>query len=80
MTDILHHSGTNPDERKRIEAEQEAWRTVNAMFEDKEKAFLKALHEKEKALDEKEKALAKSEEMNADLLRQIEQLKQNLKK
>ncbi|MCU0374562.1 MAG: hypothetical protein MUF24_04555 [Chitinophagaceae bacterium] len=87
MTDILHHSGTNPEERKRIEAEQEAWRTVNAMFEDKEKAFLKALQEKEKALDEKEKALdekekalAKSEEMNADLLRQIEQLKQNLKK
>jgi hypothetical protein len=86
MTDILHHSGTNPEERKRIEAEQEAWRTVNAMFEDKEKAFLKALQEKEKALDEKEKALdekekalAKSEELNAELLRQIEQLKQNLK-
>lgn len=79
MTDILHYSGTNPEERKRIEAEQEAWRTVNAMFEDKEKAFLKALHEKEKALDEKEKALAKSEELNAELLRQIEQLKQNLK-
>ena len=25
MTDILHHSGTNPDERKKIETEQEAW-------------------------------------------------------
>lgn len=30
-TDILHHSGTNPDEKKKIETEQEAWRTVDAM-------------------------------------------------
>ena len=56
-TDILHFSGTNPAERKKIETEQEAWRTVNAMFEDKEKEFYKKLDEKEKALDEKEKAL-----------------------
>ena len=30
-TDILHHSGTNPAEKKRIEDEQEAWRTFDAM-------------------------------------------------
>ena len=42
MTDILHHSGTNPEERKKIEKEQEAWRSVNAMFEDKEKKYLKS--------------------------------------
>lgn len=30
-TDILHHSGTNPEEKKKIENEQEAWRTVDAM-------------------------------------------------
>ena len=101
MTDILHHSGTNVEERKRIEAEQEAWRTVNAMVEDKEKAFLKALgekdreldkkdkeldekdkelDEKDKELDEKDKALAKSEQMNAELLREIEILKKNIGK
>ena len=57
ITDILHHSGTNPKERKQIEDEQEAWRTVNAMFEDKEKKFLKELQENRKALDEKDKAL-----------------------
>ena len=56
-TDILHFSGTNPTERKKIETEQEAWRTVNAMFEDKEKEFYKKLDEKEKALDVKDKAL-----------------------
>ena len=43
LTDILHHSGTNPEERKLIETEQEAWRTVNAMFEDKEKELIKKL-------------------------------------
>ena len=30
-TDILHYSGTNPEEKKKIETEQEAWRTVDAM-------------------------------------------------
>jgi molybdopterin converting factor small subunit len=57
LTDILHHSGTNPEERKLIEIEQEAWRTVNAMFEDKEKELLKKLDEKDKALGEMAKQL-----------------------
>ncbi len=35
--EILHYSGINPEERKLIEMEQEAWRSVNAMFEEKEK-------------------------------------------
>lgn len=68
MTDILHHSGTNPEERKRIENEQEAWRTVNAMFEDKEKELLKELsytkmelNKKDKALGEKDKALGEKD-------------------
>lgn len=46
-TDILHHSGTNPEEKKKIETEQEAWRSVNAMFEDKEKKYLKELKDKD---------------------------------
>ena len=58
MTDILHHSGTNPEEKKKIETEQEAWRTVNAMFEDKEKKYLKALNEKDKALNDKDQIIA----------------------
>jgi len=57
LTDILHHSGTNPEERKRIETEQEAWRTVNAMFEDKEKKFLQALNEKDKIIEELKRKL-----------------------
>lgn len=56
-TEILHFAGTNIDERKKIETEQEAWRTVNAMFEDKEKKYKKELDEKDKALTEKDKII-----------------------
>ena len=58
MTDILHHSGTDPVEKKKIETEQEAWRSVNAMFEDKEKKYIKALNEKDQALNEKDQLIA----------------------
>ncbi|PIV57778.1 MAG: hypothetical protein COS14_13035 [Bacteroidetes bacterium CG02_land_8_20_14_3_00_31_25] len=57
ITDILHHSGTNPKEKKKIEVEQEAWRTVNAMFEEKEKKFLKALEDKDKVIEDKDKVI-----------------------
>ena len=51
LTDILHHSGTNPEERKLIETEQEAWRTVNAMFEDKEKELKKVIDNQAKLIE-----------------------------
>ncbi|OWY23299.1 hypothetical protein C7N43_34860 [Sphingobacteriales bacterium UPWRP_1] len=57
ITEILHYVGTDPEERKQIEIEQEAWRTVNAMFEEKEKKYQKELEEQRKALNEKDKAL-----------------------
>ncbi len=57
MTDILHFVGTDPQERKQIETEQEAWRTVNAMFEEKEKKYQKELEEQRKALNEKDKLI-----------------------
>ena len=64
ITEILHHSGTNPKERKEIENEQEAWRTVNAMFEDKEKELRKELNEKDNVINEKDKIIE-------DLLRKL---------
>ncbi|MEL7220801.1 MAG: hypothetical protein AAGJ93_05740 [Bacteroidota bacterium] len=57
ITSILHHSGTDPETRKKIEQEQEAWRSVNAMFEDKERAFKKELENKDKELENKDKEL-----------------------
>ena len=59
-TDILHFAGTNPEERKKIETEQEAWRTVNAIVEDKQKALEKALKDNQellKKLDELQRKL-----------------------
>ncbi|GIV44895.1 MAG: hypothetical protein KatS3mg035_2018 [Bacteroidia bacterium] len=63
--EILHYSGTNPGERKLIEMEQEAWRSVNAMFEDKEKKYIKALEETRKELEE-EKKRAEEEKKRAE--------------
>ena len=81
-TDILHFSGTNPAERKKIETEQEAWRTVNAMFEDKEKEFYKKLDEKDKALDkkdsvinEKDKALDEKDKIIEELMKKLDDKK-----
>jgi hypothetical protein len=81
-TDILHHSGTNPQERKLIEDEQEAWRTVNAAFENKEKEFLKKieiigkeLEEKDKILVEKDKSLEEKDKIIEELLKKLNQNK-----
>ena len=63
MTDILHHSGTNPDERKKIETEQEDWRTVNAMFESEKKEFTKALNEKDQVINEKDQELKENRQV-----------------
>jgi hypothetical protein len=73
MTEILHYVGTDPKERKEIEIEQEAWRSVNAMFEEKERELTKQLEEKEKALEEKEKE-------NLELKQELEELRKRLKK
>ncbi len=51
-TDILHYAGTEPNEKKKIEIEREAWRTVNAMFEEKEKELLAELAEKDRIIEE----------------------------
>lgn len=68
ITDILHHVGTDPQERKQIEIEQEAWRTVNAMFEEKERKYRQQLEEQRKALEEKDKFIE-------ELLRKLDQQK-----
>jgi hypothetical protein len=63
MTDILHHSGTDPQERKLIEIEQEAWRTINVQLADQEEEFNKKIEEKEKKIEEKEKVIEEKEKV-----------------
>ncbi|MGI8637487.1 MAG: hypothetical protein ACR2KZ_18985 [Segetibacter sp.] len=57
ITDILHYTGTDPEEKERIEIEQEAWRSVNAMFEQKENELMQVIEQKNKALTEKDKLI-----------------------
>jgi hypothetical protein len=78
MTDILHYVGTDPRERRQIEIEQEAWRTVNAMFEEKERKYQKALDEKDKALSEKDEALNEKDKALIEKDKLIEELLKRL--
>ncbi len=63
VMDILHHSGIDPETRKAIEAEREAWRSVNAMFEEEKRAFEKKLQEKEVELLEKNEVITEHEKV-----------------
>ena len=78
LTDILHHTGTNPEDRRKIEIEQEAWRTVNAVFKDKEKELLKKLEEKDKVLEEKDKVLEEKDKVLEEKDKLIEELMKKL--
>ena len=78
ITDILHHSGTSPDERREIEKEREAWRTVEAMMGRKEQEYLKQLAEKEKELKQKDQALDEKDQALQEQERIIQKLKKKL--
>jgi hypothetical protein len=73
LTDILNYVGTDPTEKKKIETEQEAWRSANAMFENEKKALLKELKDKEKALEDKDKALEGKDKIISDLLKKLKE-------
>jgi hypothetical protein len=53
MTDILHYSGTDPEEKRKIENEQEAIRTINVLFEN----LVDSLNEKDQALEQMKKEM-----------------------
>ena len=71
ITDILHYSGTDPVEKKKLEIEQEAWRTVDAMYEERAEKLIQELNDSKKALTEKDLALT-------EMARQLEELKRRL--
>ncbi len=72
-TSILYVSGSNPEERRKIEIEQEAWRTINAAFEDKEKELMDVIKESKKVLRDKEKALKDKDKTIEDKDKAIEE-------
>jgi hypothetical protein len=78
MTDILHHSGTNPIEKKKIETEQEAWRTFDALtgnIKDKEKKYLLEIEEAKYALIETKQQLDERDRIIAELLKKLDEKK-----
>ena len=91
--EILQHAGSSPQARREIEIEQEAWRSINALFATKEqnyKARLKAqeemleekeqvINQKEQQLSEKERLIREQEQALAEKNRLIEELLDKLK-
>jgi uncharacterized phage infection (PIP) family protein YhgE len=69
MTDILHHAGTNPAEKKQIELEVEAWRTYDAMFATERNKLKKDLDESRKEVKEKDQVIEELKKQIAELLK-----------
>lgn len=70
-TDILHHSGTNTEEKQKIETEQEAWRTVDAMTE----GLREKVIQQTKVIEEKDQALTEKDKLIAELMRKLDENK-----
>lgn len=78
ITDILHHVGTDPEERKQIEIEQEARRTIDVILEDYQKKLAESertLLEKDQALSEKDRVLNEKDKLIEELLRKLNEKK-----
>lgn len=72
MVDILHHTGSDPKARKEIEMEKEALRTVNAMFEKRERELMEELEQKDQDLE-------RERQEKEQLLKELEELKKKLR-
>ncbi len=80
-TTILHYVGTNPDERKLLEDEQEAWRSIDVMMGDLRSKMIeseKILKEKDKVIDENKKALDENKKVINEKDKLIEELMRKL--
>jgi DNA repair exonuclease SbcCD ATPase subunit len=73
MTDILHHSGAEPKERKLIEIEQEAWRTINAAFAEKEEEYIQKIAKQASELAKKKKEVKEKDKEVKDKAKALEE-------
>ena len=81
MVDKLHYVGTEPKEKKKIEDEKEAWRTLDALtggLKEKTEKLIKQLEDKDRALEDKDKALENKDKALEDKDKLIEELKRRL--
>ncbi len=85
LADILHHSGTDKEERKKLEIEQEAWRSIDAMTENLREKVLKqnqelaekdkSINEKDKTIDEKDKTIDEKDKLIEELMKKLSEKK-----
>jgi len=82
LTEVLHHAGVEPAQREELEKEQEAWRSIYAIFGTEVKGLRTGMKEKEKLIeelklekDEKERALGEKEKALGEKEKTIEELK-----
>jgi len=78
MTDILHYVGTDPKERKQIEIEQEARRTIDVILDDYQEKLAerdKTLQEQQQALHEKDQVLNEKDRLIEELMRKLNEQK-----
>jgi len=89
ITAILHHAGTDPEIRAKLEKEREAQRTLDELAASKQKALKKqlkeieeelkeknkAIEEKDKAMEEKDKAMKEKDKKMEKLEKELEELK-----
>jgi len=73
MAELLYQTGADSETRKQIAAEQEAWRSVNALMENKDKAYKKALEEKDKVIEKKDKAIEEKDKLIEELKRKLDE-------
>jgi len=78
ITDSLHYAGTDPVEKKKIEVEQEAWRTVEAMYEERAEKLISELRDSKNSIVEKDIAIAEKDMALSELTKQLEELKRRL--
>ncbi|WP_276979107.1 hypothetical protein [Flavobacterium filum] len=71
ITEILHYVGTDPQERKQIEIEQEARRTIDAMLQD----YQEKLAEKDKVLNEQQQTINEKDKLIEELLKKLNEQK-----
>ncbi len=74
ITDMLHYVGTEPEERQRIENEQEAWRTISAYMDEKEikiRQYKKELEEKNKLIEENRREMDVMKKQIEELMKRI---------
>jgi DNA repair exonuclease SbcCD ATPase subunit len=80
ITEILHYSGTSPDERREIEIEIEAWRTFNASQSDATKKAIRDLEKTRKELEEEKKEKEKMKEEKEKMKEEKEKMKEEKEK